>query len=73
MVRTLTKTVKSCEMCRHSSPVPPEQPGEYPNEAICRRFPPTPVFNPQASSTDTYTPAKWPIVKLNWLCGEFKS
>lgn len=61
-------SVTTCEFCRYSLPVP-----DGSGRLICRRHPPTPVYNPQAAATDEYTPAKWPVVALNWWCGEFKS
>jgi len=64
------KDVNTCEFCRYSLPVPTKD-GEL--LRICRAHPPTPVFNPQAASTDTYTPSKWPVVENAWWCGEYKN
>jgi hypothetical protein len=62
------KSVTTCEFCRYSIVVP-----DGTDRRICRRNPPIPVFSPTAASTDTYTPARWPIVEHNWWCGEFKT
>lgn len=39
---------------------------------VCRRYPPTPVYDPTIASTDQYTQARWPLVEPDWGCAEFK-